>query len=209
MSAAISLDMGAYHYAQSLMAIGLMFQAASGSLAQQHAEIEQAKAEYDRHIEAGGEPIGEWEDGYCLWDQEKVYRLEQLAIEDALEELRVATAIAVYHIWERNIPNPLRKKRRTHAQLITDAGLAGVNLHPDIDALCFAANYFKHGTDTWRQKLLEHRSKRFRGVSVRARGVISGVGDGVFRGGACPTPECGVAGGHRVHRYGGVCTLQP
>ncbi|MEZ5710499.1 MAG: AAA family ATPase [Blastomonas sp.] len=46
-------------------------------------------------------------------------------------------------------------------------------------------------------------------VSVRARGVISGVGDGVFRGGACPTPECGVAGGHRVHRYGGVCTLQP
>ena len=166
MSAAISLDMGAYHYAQSLMAIGLMFQAASGSLAQQHAEIEQAKAEYDRHIEAGGEPIGEWEDGYCLWDQEKVYRLEQLAIEDALEELRVATAIAVYHIWERNIPNPLRKKRRTHAQLITDAGLAGVNLHPDIDALCFAANYFKHGTDTWRQKLLEHRSKRFRGDAL-------------------------------------------
>src|SRR3546814_4544929 len=34
-----------------------------------------------------------------------------------------------------------------------------------------------------------------RRVSVRARGVISGVGDGVFRGGACPTPECGVAGG--------------
>ncbi len=46
-------------------------------------------------------------------------------------------------------------------------------------------------------------------VSVRARGVISGVGDVVFRGGTCPTPECGVAGGHRVHRYGGVCTLQP
>ena len=48
-----------------------------------------------------------------------------------------------------------------------------------------------------------------RGASVRARGVISGVGDGVFRGGACPTPECGIAGGHRAHRYGGVCTLQP
>jgi len=46
-------------------------------------------------------------------------------------------------------------------------------------------------------------------ASVRARGVISGVCDGVFRGGACPTPECGVAGGHRAHRYGGVCTLQP
>ena len=54
----------------------------------------------------------------------------------------------------------------------------------------------------------EGRSKASK-VSVRARGVISGVGDGVFRGGACPTPECGVAGGHRVHRYGGVCTLQP
>ena len=44
-------------------------------------------------------------------------------------------------------------------------------------------------------------------VSVRARGVISGVGDGVFWGGACPTPECGVAGGHRVHRYGLQCII--
>ncbi|MFM7404722.1 MAG: N-acetyltransferase family protein [Erythrobacter sp.] len=48
-----------------------------------------------------------------------------------------------------------------------------------------------------------------RSASVRARGVISGVVEGVFRGGACPTPECGVAGGHRAHRYGGVCRLQP
>jgi len=46
-------------------------------------------------------------------------------------------------------------------------------------------------------------------VSVRARGVISGVGDGVFWGGACPTPKRGGSGGHRAHRYGGVCTLQP
>ncbi len=63
-------------------------------------------------------------------------------------------------------------------------------------------------------RMVRKKNPRFalfcaRGVSVRARGVISGVGDGVFLGGACPTPECGVAGGHRVHRYGGVCTLQP
>jgi hypothetical protein len=41
-------------------------------------------------------------------------------------------------------------------------------------------------------------------VSVRARGVISGVGDGGFWGGACPTPKFGGSGGHRAHRYGGV-----
>ena len=41
-------------------------------------------------------------------------------------------------------------------------------------------------------------------VSVRARGVISGVGDGVLWGGACPTPKRGGSGGHRAHRYGGV-----
>src|SRR3546814_4132656 len=39
-------------------------------------------------------------------------------------------------------------------------------------------------------------------VSVRARGLISAVGDGVFRGGACTPPECGVAGGPLVHCYG-------
>ena len=73
----------------------------------------------------------------------------------------------------------------------------------------FANDDWSYGASTtYIQELAAYWRDEYN-VSVRARGVISGVGDGVFRGGACPTPECGVAGGHRVHRYGGVCTLQP
>ena len=129
-----------------------MFEAAKGALNAHHSDIEMAKNEYDRHLDAGGEPIGEWEDGYKLWDQEDAYRLEQLAMEDAIVELRVATVIAIYHFWERHIPNP-SNKRRIHRQLIADARANLVKLHPDIDALCYAANYLKHGAKKWREKL--------------------------------------------------------
>ncbi len=46
-------------------------------------------------------------------------------------------------------------------------------------------------------------------VSVRARGVISGVGEGVFWGGACPTPKRGGSGCHRAPRSGVGCPLPP
>ena len=52
-------------------------------------------------------------------------------MEDAIVELRVATVIAIYHLWERHIPNP-SNKRRIHSQLIEDARANSVELHPDI-----------------------------------------------------------------------------
>lgn len=157
--------MGAYAYSQSVIAVGLMYEAAKGSLAQQPADLENAKDEYLRHLDSGGEPIGEWEDGFKLWDQEDKYRLEQLALDDALDELRVATAVAIYHLWERSIPKPNGTVRRQHTELIADAAQSGAATHPDIDALCFAANYFKHGNDRWRARLLERWPERFCGHS--------------------------------------------
>ncbi len=62
------------------------------------------------------------------------------------------------------------------------------------------------GIEMLRAKVCWHEGKQ---ASVRARGVNSGVGAGVFWGGACPTPKCGGSGGHRAHRYGGVARLQP
>ena len=148
-------SMEAYSYSQGLDAILLMYKTAQGSLQIQHRNIENRKIEYYKAIDAGELPIGEWdEDGSCLWDQESIYRLDQLVIEDAHAELRVATAIAIYHHWERSIPNQ-REIHRCHKKLKNDAILNNIELHDDIDALQFVANYLKHGTEKWKIKLQE------------------------------------------------------
>ena len=158
--AKFSFDMEAYSYTQGIKAIQLMFEAAKSTLNAQHFELDDAKIEYDRHLERGGEPIGEWEDGYKLWDQEDVYRLEQLALEEAIAELRVATVIAIYHLWERHIPNS-RSQQRNHERLILDARARSISLHPNINALCYAANYLKHGSEKWLEKLETEHPDRF------------------------------------------------
>ena len=111
--------MEAYSYAEGIKAVRLMFEAAKTTLELQSSEVSEQIAEYEKHLENGGDAIGEWEDGYRLWDQNDVYRLQLMAYEEALIELRIATVISLYHLWERHIPNP-SGNQRTHQQLVLD-----------------------------------------------------------------------------------------
>lgn len=158
--AKINFDMEAYSYAEGIKAVRLMFEAAKTTLKLQSREVSEHIAEYDRHLDNGGDAIGEWEDGHRLWDQNDVYRLQLMAFEEALVELRVATVISLYHQWERHIPNPSGIKRN-HQQLVGDAQLSVIKLHRDFKALHYAANYFKHGSDHWLTKLHSEFSARF------------------------------------------------
>jgi hypothetical protein len=158
----LSIDMSAYQYGQGLTAIGLMFEAAKGALLAQQEDINDCITEYRRSVDSGGDPIGEWEDGHRLWDQEDLYRLQQLAIEDAIVELRVATVVAIYHHWERHVPGGETNPKRNMNNLLNDARLHDVPCHGDIDALQYSANYFKHGNDDWRQKLVARWPERFK-----------------------------------------------
>ncbi|WP_417616526.1 hypothetical protein [Parasphingorhabdus sp.] len=161
MTTDLIFDMSAYSYIEGLKAIRLMFEAACKALSDQSAKIHRSIDEYQQHLDTGGEPIGEWEDGHRLWDQDDLLRLENLAIAEAGLELRVATTIAIYHHWERSIPCPNGSKNRYHERLVEDAINSGINLHKDVDALCFATNYLKHGTEKWRAKLLDRWPDRF------------------------------------------------
>jgi hypothetical protein len=170
--AEIHLDMGAYTYSEGLKAIGLMYHAARGALSEQRTDLDAMAREYDRHTESGGTPIGEWdEEGNRLWDQEDHYRLQQLVIDDAMEELKAATVIAIYHHWERSIPFSSDSTQRRHDELKKDAHAQNIALHPDIDALCFCANYFKHGSVKWLKKLVDRWPDRFHASHIEGESL--------------------------------------
>ncbi|NCP50280.1 MAG: hypothetical protein GW850_13960 [Sphingomonadales bacterium] len=154
-------DMGAYTYSQGIKAIGLMYEAAKNSLLQQRSDLDKSIEQYQSFLDEGGEPIGEWEDGNLLWDQESNYRLEQLTIDDSIIELRAATIITLYHHWEKSIPNDSESPNRRHPKLHKDATKHGINMHHDINSLWYTANYLKHGNDSWRLKLIENWPERW------------------------------------------------
>ena len=129
--AKLMIDMVAYGYTQGITAIGLMYQAAKTSLEQQHSDLAECTKVYCRHVDAGNPPIGEWEDGNRLWDQEDLYRLEQLTIEEAIHELQTAVVISIYHHWEKHIPGGSNASNRRHVDLKRDASDRGIPLHQD------------------------------------------------------------------------------
>ena len=159
--ARLNVDLGAYNYSNGLRAIGLMYHAAKTSLEHHRADLSDCTREYDRATDAGYPRIGAWEDGHKLWEQDDIYRLEQQLIDDALTELRAAICIAIYHHWEKNIPSQSSEANRRRGQLKDDARTRGIELHADIDALCYAANYFKHGNADWLEKLASGWEARF------------------------------------------------
>lgn len=110
-------------------------------------------SDYQKRVDAGGKPIGEWDGPHRLWDHEDVLRLEVMALADALSELNRAATIAIYHHWERHVPNSKNRKLRDHSALLFDLGEAGIKVHPDIEALRFSANFLKHGNPRWIEKL--------------------------------------------------------
>ncbi|MDZ3832483.1 MAG: hypothetical protein U0S50_11785 [Sphingopyxis sp.] len=159
--ARLNVDLGAYNYANGLRAIGLMYQAAKTSLEHQRVDLSDCTREYDRATGAGYPRIGEWEEGHKLWEQGDLYRLEQQLIDDALTELRAAICIAIYHHWEKNVPSEAGEANRRQEQLKEDARKRDIPLHADINALCYAANYFKHGNAHWLKKLKSGWEARF------------------------------------------------
>ena len=136
-----AFDMGAYQYDEGLKAIRLMYNAALTTLDSQYADVINQKSAYYKHLQQGGEPIEELdEEGYVIWDQDGLYRLELLAIDEAKSELRRATALALYHHWEKTLN---RKKGR--GDLAAFADEKSLPRSDDIECLRHVANYIKHG----------------------------------------------------------------
>ena len=159
----IFFDSSAYSYSQGLLALGLMFEAARNALTAQNMDLASKIKDYQASIDDGGDPIGEWDaDGHRIWEQDQLFRFDQLAITDALEELKSATVIAIYHHWERHMPGEENKKRRVYEDLKSSADKHSIPLHENIRALYLCGVYLKHGNEEKRAELVKHWPDRFR-----------------------------------------------
>ena len=161
MMVALGFDMKAYQYEQGLKALKLMWVAGSQAITARSKEVLADIAEYERYLEDGGVPIGEWDGEDLLVDQSGYLRLELVALQEALVELNRATVISIYHHWERHVPSDVGETKRQHSKLVADSRSARIGVHADIDALHFAGNFLKHGNLEWLEKLSVRFPHRF------------------------------------------------
>ena len=113
--------------------------------------------EYQQHIAAGGDEIGEWdEDGVRVWTQDQVLDFDLLNAREAAMALRKAYALQLYHFWERSAQVWTSSKANTgHGELVEKTLAAGYPIDPRLEAVKHLANTLKHGNPKHGKMLLK------------------------------------------------------
>ncbi|RWK63513.1 hypothetical protein [Mesorhizobium sp.] len=111
------------------------------------ADIERVRAAHAAY-DASPEFIGERDDeGNILWEQGAILTLEQETVEEALEALRNAFVLALYHHWERAIRAYTGSDQNAkYRQLVARAERKGIPAVPDMAKVYRLANTLKHNS---------------------------------------------------------------
>ncbi|WP_074066943.1 hypothetical protein [Rhizobium gallicum] len=145
-----------YVYESGIDTLRDSYLTASDTLQKRIEETTKALAGYQADQENGGEWIGERdpEEGYVIWDQEKVFEFEIEAANEAVGELRKAFALAAYHYWERKLRTYCKQPSGNHDDLVKAAVKEGYLISPNLDRVRRLANTLKHNNDSAGTKLL-------------------------------------------------------
>lgn len=140
--AKLGFDMRGYAFKAGLDVLRQGHASASKALT---ADIERVQAEAAAY-EASPDFIGDHdEDGNLLWEQSQVLAFQQETAEDALQALRKAYVLALYHHWERAIQTYTDSgKSADHKKLVKRAPAKGIPLHARLDVVRDLANAMKH-----------------------------------------------------------------
>lgn len=152
--AALNFNLLGFAFQQGVDWLATGFATAAVALAEQPAKRRRDLAAYEASVAAGGERIGEWEDGLRLWEQDQVFETQIGDAEESLMDLRKAYVLAAYHHWERAARRWSRtSKDARHAELVTATSELGYPIDARIDAVRDLANTLKHNNATWATKL--------------------------------------------------------
>lgn len=98
---ALNFNMLGFSYQQGIGYLEDGFVTSTAALAERRAQLDRDLQAYEALVEAGGERIGEWEDGHRVWEQDQLIGLRIDDAEESVMDLRKAYVLALYHHWER------------------------------------------------------------------------------------------------------------
>jgi hypothetical protein len=120
-------------------------------------------SDYNAKVLAGDQSgIERDEDGQVLWDEADVLVHRSLQAEDALNTLRKAFVIVLYHHWERSVREWVKSKNGKHDALVTAAAAIGQPTDPLLDDLRLLVNTLKHDNERWAEPLHKKRADLFK-----------------------------------------------
>lgn len=151
--ARLDFNLHGYLFQEGVKGLALGFSTATAALAAGSRRLERELAAYEARVAAGGERIGEWEDGICLFEKDDILRLESEAAAEALMDLRKAYVLAAYHLWERSAQRWTQRTNANHTVLVGQTKERGYPLDPGLDGVRDLANTLKHNSASKARRL--------------------------------------------------------
>jgi hypothetical protein len=150
--AGLSFNAIGYDYGRTLMTLSDTLTAAEQGIAGKRAAAELDLATYN----AGGEFIGEREEGFTLWEQSDVYEFDIELLDESLVALRKSYVILFYHSWERMVGRWAKvASRASHDELVAGMEKQGIKKHARLDAVRDLNNALKHNSKAFGKALLK------------------------------------------------------
>ena len=152
---ALNFNMLGFAYQQGVDWLETGFATCASAMVSHRAKLSRDLEAYEVSVSAGGERIGEWEEGHRLWEQDQVFAMQIDDAEESLMDLRKAYVLAAYHHWERAARRWSRiSNHAKHSKLITATRDLGYPIDPRLEGLHDLVNTLKHNSVGCASKLI-------------------------------------------------------
>ena len=147
---ALNFNMLGFAYQQGVNWLEAGFATAAGALREQIAKRRADLQAYTDHVAAGGERVGELEEGLTLWEQDDILTMHIEDAEESLMDLRKAYVLAAYHHWERSARRWTRSSLHAkHSSLASATEALGYPMNGRMSGLYNLVNTLKHNSAKW------------------------------------------------------------
>ena len=152
-----------YMYQDGINSIRLSYDSAAQALELQTERAYDEIRAYNAKVEGGDQSgIERDEDRHVVFDEADVLMYQSLAAEEALNTLRKAFAIVLYHHWERSAREWVQSKNGKHDTLVSSLAANGQGTEPLVNDLRTLVNTLKHNNDGWGVPLHTDRADLFK-----------------------------------------------
>ena len=159
----LGINWRGYLYQDGINSIRLSYDSAAQALEMQTERAYDEIRNYNIKVKAGDQSgIERDEDGHVIFDEADILMYRSVAAEEALNTLRKAFAIVLYHHWERSVREWVQSKNGNHDTLVNSLAATGQATDPLVNDLRTLVNTLKHDSDRWGVPLHHDRPDLFK-----------------------------------------------